>query len=99
MHCSLDEEFENAVESIKRILTTFDIRWFLTKLKESRHIEKHPRIAFDLLATVFDTNIEQCWFVNDLKKVMTSLVENCPDLKRDHRYIKIEQFLKRNSNQ
>ncbi|MGZ8153077.1 MAG: SIR2 family protein [Methylovulum sp.] len=98
MCISLDAEFENAVESIKSILTSFPIGRFLMKLKESQHIEKHPRTAFDLLATVFDTNVEQCWFVDDLREVITSLVENCPDLKNDPRYLKIEQFLKRQSS-
>jgi hypothetical protein len=99
MSLALDGEFEDAVKSIKSILTPFDINRFLTKLKKSQHIEKHPRTAFDLLATVFDTNVEQCWFVDDLREVIASLVENCPDLKSDPRYIKIEQFLKRKPNQ
>ncbi|MGZ8236442.1 MAG: SIR2 family protein [Methylobacter sp.] len=99
MSLALDGEFESALESIKSILTPFDIDWFLTKLKESQHIEKHPWIAFDLIATVFDTNVEQCWFVDDLREIINSLVENCPDLKCDPRYVKIEQFLKKKPNQ
>ena len=98
MCIALGEEFEQAVESIKNILTHFDIQSLLGELKETPHIEKHPCTTFDLLATVFDTQAEQCWFIDDLKEVMTSLEENCPDLKNDPRFITIEQFLKKNSN-
>lgn len=95
MSLSLDDEFGNAVESIKSIFTPFNIVWFLRKLNQSQHIEKHPLTVFDLLATVFDTNIERYGFVNDLREVIASLIDKCPDIKNDPRYVKIEQFLKR----
>lgn len=94
MCLSLDEEFEDAVESIKTILTPFDINYFLDQLKKSPHIKKHPRIAFDLLASIFDTNTQQCWLIDDLKNIVISLSENYPELKSDPRYVNIEQFLR-----
>ncbi|MBK8816118.1 MAG: hypothetical protein IPN42_11770 [Methylococcaceae bacterium] len=98
MSLDLDEEFEDAVRCIKSILTHCEIGSLLRKLKKSQHIEKHPRTAFDLLATVFDPDNERFIHINDFKEIIDSLVSNDPEIKNDLRYQAIEQYLKRNSS-
>lgn len=87
---ALDDEFEDAVKSIKSILIPFKCdRFFLTKLTDSQHITKHPIIAFDIFCQV---RVKK-WDIDIFKEIFMSFAENAPSLKENIKYQEINKFL------
>lgn len=93
MCVALDEEFEDAVKTIEIIFTPFkDISFFLSQLEKSEHIAKHPVITFELLANVFDSNMEH-WYIGKFKEVFDELVAQEPSLKNHKKFQEMNHVL------
>ncbi|KJV05790.1 hypothetical protein [Methylocucumis oryzae] len=64
---------------------------FYWRQKKLQHLlNKYPKVIFDLLATIFNPDVEQssnvC--VDDFNKIIQMLLENSPEIKNDPRYLK-----------
>lgn len=87
---ALDSEFESAVKNIKIILMPFKCEgFFLTKLKDSKHIVDHPLSAFDIFQYVRVNDYDIPLF----KEIFITLGESEPCLKKYPKYKEIEDFL------
>lgn len=96
MCIKLNEEFEDAVKTLKPIFKPFKgISLFLDRLKESEHIEKHCASAFELVGIVFDNDTES-YDATLLEEVISKFKQQAPNLTNNPKYKEIDHFIKQN---
>jgi|WetSurMetagenome_2_1015567.scaffolds.fasta_scaffold12020_6 hypothetical protein len=96
MCIKLNEEFEDAVKTLKPIFKPFkDISLFLRRLRESEHIKNHCVAAFELVGIIFDNNTES-YDAELLKEAMSKFMQQDPNLTNNPKYKEIDSFIKQN---